>query len=104
MQITDEFLDNLPDARKPDITFYTKAKGGRRGVWVEAWVNFADGGEPIIHYKLYACKRRKISEPWKKKVTWTLPELETLFHILRMDAIPWGFRVLQGQEQIDGPS
>lgn len=90
--------------RAPDKIFLSRVKGGERGVWVECWLNHGDNYEAVPSFRLQNNRRKDIFSPWKAKRTWNLRDLETLFHILRMDALPWAFRALQGIEEDDGPS
>lgn len=95
----------MKESKKPEPplkTWWSKLKGGRRGVRVQCWKNY-DDGRPFPVYKVQVDWRQNFRDEWKRKETWNSSELETLFHILRMDALPFGYRIMQGQEE-DGAS
>lgn len=84
---------------KPLKTFRSRIKGGRMGVAVQIWRNYTKAGRPFPVYKIDVGWRKNHGDAWKPKTTWNSSEIETLYHILKMDAIPYGYKVLQGQTE-----
>lgn len=87
--------DESPN-EKPAKTWFTDIKGGRRGVCVQCWKNYTKDGRPYPVFKLQVGWRKKMDDPWEDKITWNSSELETLYYLLKRDAIPYGYKVLRG--------
>lgn len=87
------------EPEQPLRRWYTRVDGGRRGVSVQCWRNESVyDRKPYAVFKIDVSWRKNHKDGWREKMTWNTVELETLYHILRMDAIPFGMRVLQGLE------